>query len=161
MARTAKTRLVMELLKTDGKNANPTLSQPCAKASTGTKPLFPEAQHNPSLRIATIDGSKTRYTWNYGSRQLLNIMTMLINDELGTVLERFNVCECEKCCKFITQTALDELPAVFVQAKSKADEQKVNAELNKYRPTVIKALTKIVISIKNNPIHSTQRYGNL
>ena len=155
MARTAKTRLVMDLLNNDVRSG----SKPVAKAKA--KPVFPEAQRNPSLKITAFEGSKTRYTWNYGNRQLLNIMTMLINDELGTILERFNVCECGKCCQYITQTALNELPAVFVQAKSKADEQRVNAELNKHRPNVIKTLTRIVISIKSSPIHDIQRYETL
>lgn len=168
MARTTKTKLVMDLLAENSKSANCNPLFPVKQREK--KPLniqknrtdfpLPDVQHNPALRINT-EASKTQYTWKYGDKQVLNIITMLINDELGVLLDRFNICDCEDCCKYITETAVSALPAVFVRAKCKADEQIVNAELAKYRSAVIKMLTKIAISLKNNPQHTDKRYGNL
>ena len=146
MARSSKTEQVMGLIggKPKKEKANPLVG-----ANTA-----PAVKTVPALReTVKKTNPKLKYTWDCSGKQIVNIVTMLINEELGTVMERFNVCDCDKCCKFITEVVAGALPSIFVRVRSKGGEAEVNAALNKYRTAVIKALTKAVLAVKKTPPH--------
>ena len=149
MARSSKTEQVMGLVggRKKSEKANPLVG---AKATT------PKAA--PVLTAikpvkAVQNKPEARYTWSGTGKQIVNIITMLINEELGAVLDRFNVCDGDKCCKFVTEVVAGAIPPVFIHVKSKSGEEAVNQALAKYRTAVIKALTKAVLVIKKSPPH--------
>lgn len=149
MARTAKTELVMNLLSGSAEKKNPHLRGE-RPASREVIAKLPAPKANPSLRLSEESGA---YSWNYRGKQLINIISMLINEELGEIVDRFNICACDDCLRYITETVLCELPAVFVRVGQKADEKRVNELLSEYRPAVIKALTHTAILMRTRRPH--------
>jgi len=99
------------------------------------------------------NAGKTVYVKPAGERQVVNVITLLINEQLGYALERFNICSCAKCCFEITLRALKELPPAIVQVGTIDDADIVNSEINRLRPDVIKVLTKLVMAGRNTPYH--------
>ena len=145
MSRTAKTATVMNLVALQtNEPKNPFTDE---KSKTQKQSAFV----SPALKLPT---AVSDYRWDFRGSQMLNIITMLINDELGEILSRFNICSCEKCCQLITETVLSELPPVFVRVSKKSDEQQVNELLSKYRPIVMKALTKEAIFLRTKSLHT-------
>ena len=149
MARSSKTEQVMGLL---GKKPSREKQNPAVCA--------PQPQKAQPPAVASMTASKAaekkpnvKYQWNRSGKQIVNIVTMLINEELGAVLERFNACDCDKCCKFVTEVVAGALPSIFVRVKSISGQDAVNDALDKYRPAVIKALTKAVLAAKKAPPH--------
>jgi len=108
---------------------------------------------SPLLPPPPQNDSKTVYVKPAGERQVVNVIALLINEQLGVALERFNVCSCPKCCLEITVRAMRELPPVFVQVVTIDDANTVNAEINRYRSDVIKTLTKLIMAARITPYH--------
>ena len=154
MARSSKTEQVMGLVsgKKKAEESNPLVGAkvtPAVAAPSKTAPVL-----NAIKPVKPVQNKPdTRYTWNGSGKQIVNIITMLINEELGAVMDRFNVCDCDKCCKFVTEVVAGAIPPVFVHVKSRSGEEAVNKALAKYRTAVIKALTKAVLIIKKSPPH--------
>jgi len=98
--------------------------------------------------------SGTVYVKPAGERQVVNVVSLLINEQLGYALERFNVCSCGECCREITLRAMRELPPVFVQVSTIDDANEVNLLISRHRPDVIKTLAKLVLAARGNPYHA-------
>ncbi len=108
---------------------------------------------NPNLRIPEGEEIPIIFEKHTAGLQLVNVSFLLINEQLGQVMERFNCCMCEKCAAAVTLEALRHLPLVTVSVRRKSEAQKVNEAAAKYRSEAIKVLTKAVITVKNNPKH--------
>ncbi len=82
----------------------------------------------------------------------INIVSDLIEENLLTVLERFRCCTCEKCMKYISIEALNQLQPKYVSAED-VSEQEISSLKEKYKTSVVTVLLKIALQIKSNPIH--------
>ncbi len=85
--------------------------------------------------------------------QFVNIPFLLINEQLGSIMERFRCCTCEKCIAAVTEEALRELPANVVRVKRVSDTDSVNRAAADMRSDAIRVLTKAVMLVKTNPRH--------
>jgi hypothetical protein len=107
-----------------------------------------------NLKPPANDPGHTIYVKPAGERQVVNIVSILINEQLGAALERFNACACPKCCHEITCRVLNEVEPMFVHVSTINDAHDVNNKLSRLRPSVIKVLTKFVMAGKLKPYHS-------
>jgi len=85
--------------------------------------------------------------------QFVNIPFLLINEQLGSIMERFRCCTCEKCIAAVTEEALRQLPSTVVRVKRVSDTEAVNRAAADMRSDAIHVLTKCVMLIKTNPRH--------
>jgi len=120
---------------------------PNLKADLGAEAVALPPLLNPPSEFKTV------YAKPAGERQVVNVAALLINEQLGYALERFNTCACAKCCLEITLRALRELPPTFIHVTTIDDADTVNSEIGRLRPEVIKTLTKLVLAARNNPYH--------
>jgi len=108
----------------------------------------------PTLKLPQNDPSHTVYTKPAGERQVVNVVSILLNEQLGTALERFNACACQKCCLEITCRVLKEIPPAFVHVSTINDADEVNGRLSEMRADVIKVITKTVMAGLTKPYHT-------
>lgn len=108
---------------------------------------------NPNFRVPDEHEIPVIYTKSSPAFQLVNVGFLLINEQLGQIMERFNCCMCEKCVAAITSEALRRIPPLFVEVRRKTDAEKVNVIAARYRAEVTHVLTKAVISVKSFPKH--------
>jgi len=108
----------------------------------------------PILKPPQNDPAHTVYLKPAGERQVVNVAAILLNEQLGSALERFNACACQKCCKEITRRVLDELQPSFVHVSTINDADEVNRKLSELRPEVIQVITKVVMAGLNKPYHN-------
>lgn len=131
MAHTAKTKKVLDLF---GESApSPTLN-PVVKP--------PEKESVPALFIKSENGT-----------QFVNIAFLLINEQIGGIMERFNCCTCDKCIDAVTAECFAKLPRAVVKVKRKSDEDTVNRTAAEMRSDAIRIITKAVMFVKSNPRH--------
>ncbi|GHV49656.1 hypothetical protein FACS189499_10670 [Clostridia bacterium] len=90
-----------------------------------------------------------------GDIQMVSVPFLLINEQLGTIMDRFSICWCDECCKEITIRALEMLPPQYVRVERKSDEDLVNELVKANRQSVIQVLTKICITAKGKNFHRT------
>ncbi len=177
MARSIKTSQVMKLISGGEKKQEapeivtdtPAISK--AKAETpepGKKPrkvitknleidkLIQETPHNPSLRgIEDLNIERSdKLTKAAFKSELIDIPTLLIEEQLPVALERFKVCDCDRCKEIFTQKAVAELPNKVIKINSNEDMLKVKAALDELRPELAKILAKLCISSKINALHN-------
>ena len=133
MAHTAKTDKVMRLFGEEKAAVNPAVKPPEREA---VPPVFVKS--------------------NCGF-QLVNVAFLLINEQVGGIMERFNCCMCEKCAGAVVSEALKALPARYIRVRKKSDEAAVNEAAAELRTTAIKVITKAVIAVKANPPHGENR----
>jgi hypothetical protein len=131
---------------------NPSVKKSRRRAIIRNMRLKTEGVVPPGLKLPRNE-TQPVYVKPAGERQVVNVVSMLINEQLGAALERFNICACGICCLEITQKALRELPPVFVHVSTVADADEVNEKIARFRPEVIKTLTKIALAARNSPYH--------
>jgi hypothetical protein len=108
----------------------------------------------PVLKLSKNDAAHTVYVKPAGERQVVNVVSILINEQLGATLERFNACACQKCCYEITRRVLAQIEPCFVHVSTIEHADEVNRKLAEIRPNVIKELAKTVMAGKVKPYHS-------
>jgi hypothetical protein len=118
------------------------------------KTLNTDAAVVPILKPPLTDPLHTVYTKPAGERQVVNVVTILLNEQLGSALERFNACACPLCCGEITRRVLSEMPPAFVQVSTIKHADEVNKKLAEMRPKVISSIAKAVMAGKIKPYHS-------
>ena len=114
------------------------------------------ADCNPLLRIPEEEEIPVIFTKTTAGTQLVNVVFLLINEQLGTVMERFHCCTCDKCAAAVTLEVMKRYPPVIVTVKRKSDADKVNRAAAEHRSEVISSLTKAVITVKANTPHKSQ-----
>ena len=132
MARTSKTDKVLGLIgaeKTAPAAANPVI-QP------------PEKEAVPSVFVKSDTGT-----------QFVNVGYLLINEQLGSVMERFRCCTCDECVAAAAEEALRGMPARIVRVKRVSDAESVDRAAAELRSEAIRIITKAVMLIKTNPRH--------
>lgn len=82
----------------------------------------------------------------------VNIISDLIQENLITVLERFRCCTCEKCMKYISLEALNQIQPKYVSTEDVSEEE-ISELKEKHKTSVVSVLLKIALQIKSNPIH--------
>ena len=80
----------------------------------------------------------------------INVMENLVLRNVDTVMQRFNVCGCDRCRCDICACALNQLPAKYIVAKK---EKLLKAESEIDQKTVMGALIKAVIQVRSHPRH--------
>ena len=108
---------------------------------------------NPLLRIPEKEEIPVIFTKTAPGTQLINVVFLLLNEQLGTVMERFHCCTCEKCAAAVSLEVMKRYPPVIVKIKRKSDADEVNRVAAEHRSEIISALTKAVITVKANPPH--------
>lgn len=108
---------------------------------------------NPALRPPEKEAVQPVFIKSSGSTQLVNIAYILVNEQLGGIMERFNCCTCDSCVKAVAAEALKVLPTNIVRVKRKSDEDAVNRAAAEMRSEAVRVITKAVIFIKSNPKH--------
>lgn len=106
---------------------------------------------NPALKIPE---QKNLFSAMAAEKPIVSVVSMLINEQLGAALRRFNACSCAKCCQVITKRVTDNVEPVFISIENKNDAAKLDAEITRLRPVVIRALAKEIIAGKVNPYHN-------
>ena len=80
----------------------------------------------------------------------INIMENLVLRHVDTVMQRFNVCKCDRCRCDVTACALNRLPPKYVVAQSaKIEKAEKEIPIN----NVMDALIKAVIQVRSHPRH--------
>ncbi|MCL2696915.1 MAG: hypothetical protein FWE74_02400 [Oscillospiraceae bacterium] len=121
--------------------------------------LSEEAAENPALKAIGTgqeDGgprSFTRPAAALAERQIVSVPVLLITEQLGAAVERFNSCACDECLRGITDKALDLMPPMYVRVVNDKDENEVNRLINERRPEAIRVLAKICIAANKKPFH--------
>ena len=131
MAHTAKTDRLLGLF--DGEE-RVTLSNPAVKA--------PEKENVPPVFIKSDNGT-----------QFVNIPFLLINEQIGSIMERFNCCTCDKCVAAVTAEALKDIPRTVIRVKRQSDVDTVNRAAADMRSDAIRVITKAVMSVRAMPRH--------
>lgn len=112
-----------------------------------------EKPANPILKIPEKEYIPPIYTRTGSGTQQINVHFLLINEQLGTVMERFHCCLCPSCAQAVTRETLRQLPPLIVTVRRKDDEQRVNELAVRHRAKVVQVITKAVIGVKSNPPH--------
>ncbi len=112
-----------------------------------------EAPVNPAIRLPEREVIPNVFVKSENGLQIVNVPFLLINEQLGGIMERFRCCSCEKCVTAATQRALKELPPVFVRVKRKSDAKAVDKAAAQMRGDAIRVITKAVMAVKTNPVH--------
>lgn len=110
---------------------------------------------NPLLRIPEKEEIPVVFTKTAPGTQLINVVFLLLNEQLGTVMERFHCCTCDKCAAAVSLEVMKRYPPVIVKIKRKSDADEVNRVAAEHRSEIISALTKAVITVKANPPHKS------
>lgn len=139
MARFSKTDSMLRLIEQSGEG-NPALKR-------GNPIIKPPEEEN----IAPV------FVKSMGGFQLVNIPFLLINEQLGGIMERFNCCMCEKCVAAVTAETLAAVTPKILEVRRKSDEKIVNKAAAEQRSEVVKVITKAVIGVKTNPPHSVDK----
>ncbi|MCL2077157.1 MAG: hypothetical protein FWH08_01975 [Oscillospiraceae bacterium] len=119
------------------------------------KLLEPVAE-NPALKAVPAeerDRVYVRVSGTSSERQIVSVPLMLINEQLGAAVERFNCCACDECLRAITDSALDLMPPMYVRVINAADEDEVNRLIREQRPEAIRVLARLCISALSKPFH--------
>jgi len=116
--------------------------------------LSEPARENPALKAIAVENNEDRvFMRSATERQIVSIPLMLVNEQLGAAVERFNSCACDECLRGITDSALDLIPPMYVRVVNAADEDEVNRLIKEQRPEAIRALAKICIAANKKPFH--------
>lgn len=121
-------------------------------AANDKKPsALPENSKNPLVRIPEKDEVPIIFVKDAAGFQVINVGFLLINEQLGAALERFNCCSCPECAAAVTAETLKNLPPIIITADRKSDAYKVNLLAAKHRSEITRIITKAVISLKSSP----------
>lgn len=132
MAHTAKTKKILKLIDAE--------KEPVSAANPAIKP--PDREALPRAYVRTEKGT-----------QIINIAYLILNEQTGGIMERFNCCTCDRCVEAVMELSLKELPQSFVTVKRDEDENEVNRTAAQLRKTAVHVITKAVIAVKSNPKH--------
>ena len=133
MARSSKTDKVLGLIGSEKPPASPA-SNPVLKP--------PEREAVPPVFVKSDTGT-----------QFVNIPFLLINEQIGSIMERFRCCTCDECVSAVTGEVLKNLPAKIVRVRRVSDTETVDRAAAAMRSEAIRVITKAVMLIKTNPIH--------
>ena len=133
MAHTAKTEKILGLVGNSG-------AVPVPAMNPAIKP--PEKESVPPVFIKSESGT-----------QYVNIPFLLINEQIGGIMERFNCCTCDKCVAAVTEEALKNIPTVVIRVKRQSEVDSVNRTAADMRSDAIRIITKAVMQIKSSPRH--------
>jgi hypothetical protein len=123
--------------------AEPSPKKP-RKNITKNMKLSEASAENPVIKA--IPAEDRTYVRIAGERQIVSVPLMLINEQLGAAVERFNVCACNVCLRTITDKALDLMQPMYVRVVNSADEDEVNRLMRERRAEAIRVLAKVCIS---------------
>lgn len=132
MAHTAKTEKILNLFGSS--EAAPAAMNPAIKP--------PEKEAVPAVFLKSDNGT-----------QFVNLSFLLLNEQLGGIMERFNCCTCDKCVAAVTEESLKQLPVTIVRVKRKSDAKLVDKAAADERSEAIRIITKAVMFVKSNPRH--------
>ena len=86
-------------------------------------------------------------------KQIVSIPLLLVNEQLGAAVERFNVCACDACLRGISDRALDLMPPMYFRLTTAEDADEVNRLMRERRAEAIRTLAKVCIVALSKPFH--------
>lgn len=104
---------------------------------------------NPLIRVPEDDEIPEVFIKTTPGFQIINVTFLLINEQIGQVMERFNCCTCPKCIASVTAEVLKKAPAVTVEVRHKNDAYRVNLLMAQHKAEISRILTKAVINVKS------------
>ena len=116
---------------------------------------------NPAIKPPEEEAQPPVFVKSIGGFQLVNVPFLLINEQLGGIMERFNCCMCERCVAAVTAEVLSAVTPKILGVRRKSDEKIVNKAAAEQRSEVVKAITKAVIGVKTNAPHSLDKNPSL
>jgi hypothetical protein len=170
MARSNKTSNVLKMLNLNEtpavKQKQPVKDMPLTEAEpsavrrprkniTKNLKLSDSGTSNPALRAIEPEEAKPvkAYIRASDEKQIVSVPLLLINEQLGAAVERFNVCACDECLRGITIAASDLMPPMYVRVTNAADEDEVNRLIAERRAEAIRALARACITALSKPYH--------
>ena len=108
---------------------------------------------NPAIKPPEKETVPTVFVKAENGTQFVNIPFLLINEQVGSIMERFHCCTCEQCVAAVTEESLRQLPSSVVRIKRKSDAENVNRAAADARGDAIRVITKAVMFVKSNPRH--------
>ena len=120
--------------------------------------LFENTEHtrpamNPAIKPPEKETVPTVFVKAENGTQFVNIPFLMINEQAGSIMERFHCCTCDKCVAAVTAESLRSLPPLVVRVKRKSDAEAVNRAAADARSEAIRIITKAVMFVKSNPQH--------
>lgn len=108
---------------------------------------------NPAIKPPEREAVPATFVKADNGTQFVNISFILLNEQLGGIMERFHCCTCDKCVAAVTEEALKNLPSTIIRVKRKADTELVDRKAADERSDAIRIITKAVMFVKSNPRH--------
>jgi len=86
-----------------------------------------------------------------------NYMEEAVFNMLDEVLQKMDICTCEKCINDIVAIALNNLPPKYIATETGELYSKVNTLIRQFRVDIIAAITKAAGIVKRNPRHGENK----
>ena len=111
-----------------------------------------DAEASPNSLSALRDKIFARNTSFYESETIatINVMENLVLKYVDSVIQRFNVCSCDRCRRDICAYALNTLPPKYAVVAASKIERAESVIPNKL---IMDALIKAAIQVRANPRH--------
>ncbi len=144
----SKTPQVMKLVEQKNDMVNPTImagKSSIPRKLRGLEPLS-RIMKRDAAEIFAMDGEAETY----------NLTALVIEDNAGEILRRFNACDCEICIEKLSQLTAEVVPARFAKLTKKAVEYNVSEVQELKEPlkkTVTSRMIRLVMKNKKRSYH--------
>lgn len=86
--------------------------------------------------------------------KFVNVMDIVVEDRLTEFIERFRVCQCNRCRLDTKALAMSNLPSKYIVTLESSITPLMSFYKNKYSINIITELTKACLAVLENPRHS-------
>lgn len=87
------------------------------------------------------------------SFQYLNVMEHIVKNAVSEYMDKFDVCNCDRCTADVTALALSHLPPKYIVADNSTASPLLNFYSTRFSQQVVVELTKACSTVKENPHH--------
>ncbi|SET93519.1 late competence development ComFB family protein [Lacrimispora sphenoides] len=87
------------------------------------------------------------------SFQYLNVMEHIVKNAVSEYMNKFDVCNCDRCTADVTALALSHLPPKYIVAENSTASPLLNFYSTRFSQQVVVELTKACSAVKENPHH--------
>ncbi len=140
--RSAKTEQVMRLVKSEKNSVNPVIiagKSRIPRQLRGVEPLS---------RILRRESAKAYE--DYAERVAVNVTELVIEENAGEILRRFNACDCEECVSELSRRVSEKVPARFTKLP-RGELINGSEELDEFKEPLRKAvMTQMIRELLGN-----------
>ncbi len=152
--RSAKTEQVMRLVKSEKNSVNPVIiagKSRIPRQLRGVEPLS---------RILRRESAKAYE--DYAERVAVNVTELVIEENAGEILRRFNACDCEECVSELSRRVSEKVPARFTKLP-RGELINGSEELDEFkeplRKVVLTQMIRELLGNKRRSFHSLSDDG--